>query len=153
MKDNNELKQKLIMKTGECFDLYRQKNIVNDLAEEFDENIGTYYPDKWLNMSKMNGTGIEKFDNIINGVESLLQDFEELYDEIESECKQLWYQVLAIDKSELKKEFIANIEEYTFEQIEQAIDKAFDEMSVDKCEYNVEKTTGNFVDCLKEQLK
>ena len=128
MKDNNELKQKLIMKTGECFDLYRQKNIVNDLAEEFDENIGTYYPDKWLNMSKMNGTGIEKFDNIINGVESLLQDFEELYDEIESECKQLWYQVLAIDK-------------------------AFDEMSVDKCEYNVEKTTGNFVDCLKEQLK
>lgn len=153
LENTEDLIEAVQVTTAEYMDYYNYWQLLEYVAENFDESLEVFNPGKWMKNIKDGETGNELIDDTLNSIYDAEDNMGRLMMLAEEKCIEIWKFLLLGDNVKAKEFFLGKYEEYTEEQVIQALEELIDNISYIKHENVVVNDCKNFANELKLRLE
>ncbi len=131
-------------------DYHEYEMTLGDVLEHFDESMEYYDTATWLDLSVSTNKPDKLLQKCYKSLRKAADDFLELAQRAENECKEVLYIIADSDK-ETQKSILGFTVKKT-DNLNEITEDIFDEITDLEYEYNMEKAYENFKTFLKEHL-
>ena len=138
---------------AEYMDYFDYFTTLADVAENFDQSLEVFNPEKWMRLTVDNETGNFLLDNVIDSINEAEDNMFELSLAAEQECKKIWEYLLLGNDNEAKNFFVGDISKYTEEEIKDALDWAIENICDIPYHNQVQQDAKSFGDGIKDRLE
>lgn len=153
LENTEDLIEAVQVTTAEYMDYYNYWQLLEYVAENFDESLEVFNPGKWMKNIKDGETGNELIDDTLNSIYDAEDNMGRLMMLAEEKCIEIWKFLLLGDNVKAKEFFLGKYEEYTEEQVIQALEEVIDNVSYIKHENVIVNDCKNFANELKLRLE
>jgi hypothetical protein len=138
--------------TAEYCDMAQYYRTLIQLDESFDETIETFSPVKWAKIGIDGTTGNDTLDNAIACLEEVSDLFNELLQEAETKCIEVWHVAFNHPSDKIILHFFGSNERYDTTAIDTAMDHISDIFSRIEYDGRIDSSAEGFAKELKVQL-
>lgn len=153
MENGEDLKEAVINVTAEFMDYMDQWARVVAVYEDFDETLEAFHPEKWFRTMKGESTENKLFDETIESMEKAIDNLQELANEAEERCREVWSCLLTGSNEEVKNHFLGDISKYSKEELLEALDATISNVSRVEYKCQIHEDIQNFANDIKRSLE